>query len=112
MSIGRINAAKFIARELPAAFEELLGGEHTHRIFNTAHANWCTPPGHHTPWHDCYAGADMLPIPQKARLFLDPAGKPLTPPNHLRAQSLTEVEQAIQHAVWADREARRLGADH
>ncbi|MFF8786051.1 hypothetical protein [Streptomyces sp. NPDC015125] len=80
MPIGTINAAKFIARELPAPFEELLGGEHTHRIFNRAHANWCTPPGHHTPWHDCYTAADMLLLPQKARLFLGPAGKPLTPP--------------------------------
>ncbi|WP_329330767.1 hypothetical protein OIU81_03045 [Streptomyces sp. NBC_01454] len=111
MPIGRINAAKFIARKLPPPHEEQLGDEHTHRILNRAHANWCTPPGHHTPWRDCYDGADMLPIPQKARLFLDPAGQPLTPPNHLRGQQLAEVEQAIRLAVWADREARQLGVD-
>lgn len=112
MPIGRINAAKYIARELAAPFEELLGGEHSHQIFNTAHANWCTGPGHHTSWDDCYDGADMLPIPQKARLFLDQAGEPLMPPSHLRGQVLAEVELAIQHAVWADREAHRLGVDH
>ena len=112
MPIGRINAAKFIARELPEPYEELLGSEHSHRIFNTAHANWCTPPGHDISWRDCYAAADMLPIPQKARLFLDQAGKPLTPPGHLKGEQMAEVEMAIQHAVWADREARRLGVDH
>ncbi|RXS84198.1 hypothetical protein EST92_11610 [Streptomyces sp. TM32] len=112
MPIGRINAAKFIARELPAPFEELLGGENSHQVFNTAHAHWCTPLGYSIPWRDCYDGADMLPIPQKARLFLDPAGQPLPPPSHLRGRELAEVEQAIRHAVWAEREARRLSVDH
>ncbi|MET8022045.1 hypothetical protein [Streptomyces decoyicus] len=81
MPIGRVNAAKHIARELDLLYEERLSGEDAHRLLNTAHANWWTPPGHHIPWDDCYAAADMLPLSQKARLFLDQAGQPLVPPS-------------------------------
>lgn len=108
----RVNAAKFIARMLPEPHETLLGGEPAHRQLNEAHANWCTEPGHYIPWDDCYAAADMLPLPQKARLFLDQAGQPQRLPDHLTGVKRAQVEDAVRSAVHIDREARRLGVDH
>ncbi|MEV7384412.1 hypothetical protein [Streptomyces lydicus] len=112
MPIGMIPAAKYIARKLPDPFEGLLGGEASHNLLNRAHAHWCTGPGHSISWDDCYAAADKLPIPQKARLFLDAAGRPLAPPSHLKGEQLAEVEEAIVLAAWADREAHRHNIAH
>ncbi|MFE9725624.1 hypothetical protein ACFYQ5_18975 [Streptomyces sp. NPDC005794] len=82
-----MNAAKFIGRTLAQPYETELGGpapEATHHLLATAHADWCCPPsGHSTPWQDCYDGAWVLPLPQKAHLFVDEAGRARAIPAHL-----------------------------
>lgn len=108
----RVNAAKYIARMLVEPHETALGGESAHRQLNAAHANWCTPPGHFISWSDCYLAADQLPLPQKARLFLDQAGQPMPLPSHLTGEKLVQAMEAVRSAVSIDREAHRLGVTH
>ena len=65
MPIGRVNAAKFIARLLPEPHESDLGGEPAHHLLATAHADRVCPlSGHSIGWTDCYASADIASDPQ------------------------------------------------
>lgn len=103
MTHGRVNAAKFIARKLPEPYETALGGadpEATHWLLATAHADWCCPPsGHSIPWRDCYDSADILPLPQKAHLFVDEAGHARRIPAHLTGDGLERARAAVDVAV-------------
>lgn len=108
----RVNAAKFIARVLPAPYETLLGGpnpEAVHHLLATAHADACCPPsGHSISWQDCYSSAQMLPLPQKASLMLDYRGEPRPIPAHLTGAAADQFREAQQDAVRIRREARRM----
>lgn len=62
MTIGRVNAAKFISRSLGEPHDSDFGGEEAHQLFNAAHADadiCCSPTGHRISWSDCYGGADI-----------------------------------------------------
>ncbi|MEU0590020.1 hypothetical protein [Streptomyces ardesiacus] len=110
MTVGRVNAAKFIARLLPEPHETELGGELAHELLATAHADICCPPsGHSISWDDCYAGADILPLTHKADLFLEPDGEPRPLPGHLAGDARERAEEAGRKAAWIRREAHRRG---
>ncbi|MET9445393.1 hypothetical protein [Streptomyces sp. NPDC006610] len=110
MACNRVNAAKFIARHLPEPHETDLGGPPAHHLLATAFADIaCPPPGHHLSWDDCYSSADMLPLPRKADLLLDPNGKPHPLPDHLVGEARERAAQARQKAAWIRREAHRRG---
>lgn len=110
MPVGRVNAAKFIARLLPEPHETELGGEEAHELLATAHADICCPPsGHRISWTDCYGSADLLPLTWKADLFLEPGGEPRRPPAHLTVEQRKRSQQAGQLAVWIRREGHWRG---
>ncbi|MER6113767.1 hypothetical protein ACWGPD_25440 [Streptomyces hirsutus] len=110
MPIGRVNAAKFIARLLPEPHETDLGGEPVHHLLAAAHADWvCPPSGHSIGWTDCYDGANILPLTLKADLLLKPNGEPKPVPDHLTGKARERAERAGQHAAWIRREAHRQG---
>ncbi|WP_405956912.1 hypothetical protein [Streptomyces phaeochromogenes] len=110
MPIGRVNAAKFIARVLPEPHETDLGGEPAHHLLATAHADrMCPPSGHNISWKDCYAGANMLPLPHKADLLLEPNGEPKSIPDHLVGEARERAEQTGRQAAWIRPEAHRRG---
>ncbi|MFD8567969.1 hypothetical protein [Streptomyces sp. NPDC059639] len=70
MTVGRVNAARFISRSLGEPHDTGFGGEETHRLLATAHADIsCPPSGHHISWTDVYGSADMLPLTWKSDLF-------------------------------------------
>lgn len=105
-----VNAAKFIARRLPEPHETELGGEESHELLATAHADICCPPaGHHISWDDCYGSADTLPLTWKTDLFLLPGGEPRPLPKHLTEQQRERAERAERLAVRIRREAHRRG---
>ncbi|MFI0243103.1 hypothetical protein [Streptomyces sp. NPDC016845] len=104
MTIGRVNAAKFISRYLGEPHDADLGGEEAHELFNSAHADICCPPsGHRIGWRDVYGSADMLPLTWKADLFLEPDGELRPLAGHLVGE---RAERARQLAVWIRSEAR------
>ncbi|MGW8722860.1 hypothetical protein ACWGNR_26630 [Streptomyces althioticus] len=106
MRIGRVNAAKFIARLLPEPHETDLGGEPAHHLLATVHADWvCPPSGHRIGWIDCYASADMLPLTWKADLLLESNGEPKSIPAHLMGEARERAERAGRKAAWIRREA-------
>ncbi|WP_406320174.1 hypothetical protein [Streptomyces sp. NBC_01637] len=110
MALGRVNAAKFIARLLPEPHERDLGGEPAHHLLATAHADGvCPPAGHSIGWDDCYASAKMLPLPRKADLLLRSDGEPAPVPEHLTGEARERAEYAAQLAAWIRREAHRRG---
>ena len=110
MPIGRVNAAKSIARLLPEPHETDLGGEPAHHLLATAHADRMRPPsGHSIDWTDCYASADMLPLPHKADLLLEPNGEPRSTPDHLVGEARARAERAGRQVAWIRREAHRRG---
>ncbi|WP_028814445.1 hypothetical protein [Streptomyces flavidovirens] len=112
MPYGRVNAAKFISRYLEPAAEAALGGEESHHILATAHADRvCPPSGHRIPWSDCYASADLYPLPWKAALLLDPSGSALPVADHLTGEAHERAVTAAALAEWIAREARKLGVD-
>ncbi|WP_030928456.1 hypothetical protein [Streptomyces sp. NRRL B-24720] len=112
MPHARVNAAKFISRYLDEPYESLLGGEEAHHQLATAHADRaCPSSGHRISWTDCYASANQLPLPRKARLLLTPDGVALPPAEHLTGDARV---QAIAAGALAERirsEARQLGVD-
>jgi hypothetical protein len=108
--MGRVNAAKFIARLLPDPHETDLGGEPAHHLLATAHADIvCLPSGHWISWDDCYASADILPLPHKADLLLESNGRPRPLPSHLTGEARDRAEKAGQTAAWIRREAHLRG---
>ncbi|MEU5900526.1 hypothetical protein [Streptomyces venezuelae] len=108
MTIGRVNAAKFISRHLGEPHDTELGGEEAHELLATAHADICCPPsGHRISWTDCYDSADMLPLTWKSDLFVDFRGEPHPLPSHLTKTQRERALQAQQLAVRIRREARR-----
>ena len=110
MTVGRINAAKFIARQLPEPHETDLGREPAHHLIATAHADRvCPPSGHSISWTDCYASADLLPLSRKADLLLEPNGEPKPIPNHLAGEARERAERAGRKAAWIRREVGRRG---
>lgn len=110
MTVGRVNAAKFIARLLPEPHETDLGGESAHHLMATAHADICCPPsGHRIGWTDVYANANQLPLPLKADLFLEFNGEPRPLPDHLTVEQRVRAEEAGRKAAWIRREAHRRG---
>jgi hypothetical protein len=110
MTIGRVNAAKFISRHLGEPHDTDFGGEQAHELLNTAHADICCPPsGHSINWTDVYGSADMLPLTWKADLFVDLRGEPLPLPLHLTEVQRERVLRAQELAVWIRREAHRRG---
>ncbi|MFF3896415.1 hypothetical protein ACFYY3_25220 [Streptomyces sp. NPDC001812] len=110
MALGRVNAANFVARLLPEPHERDLGGEPAHHLLATVYADIaCPPAGHSIGWSDCYATADMLPLPLKADLLLEPDGEPRPIPDHLTGETRERAEHAGRHAAWIWREARRRG---
>lgn len=110
MSIDRVTAAKFIARHLPEPHETDLGGPPAHQLLATVHADIvCPPSGYSISWSDCYAGADILPLPHKANLLLEPNGQPRRIPDHLQGEQRERAERACRLAVWIRREAGRRG---
>lgn len=110
MPHARVNAAKFISRYLDEPYETLLGGEEAHHQLATAHADRvCPPSGHHIPWDDCYASANLYPLPRKARLLLTPDGVALPPAEHLTGGARELALAAGARAERIASEARRLG---
>ncbi|WP_328336705.1 hypothetical protein [Streptomyces violaceus] len=110
MALGRVNAAKFIARLLPEPHESDLGGEPAHHLMATVHAGIvCPPSGHSISWDDCYASANQLPLTHKADLLLEQNGEPKPIPDHLIGEARDRAECARQHAAWVRREAHRRG---
>ncbi|MFJ3984463.1 hypothetical protein [Streptomyces fungicidicus] len=110
MPIGRVNAAKFIARLLPEPHETDLGGEPAHHLLATVHADWvCPPSGYSISWSDCYDGANILPLTHKADLLLEPNGEPKPIPAHLTGEARERAERAGQKAAWIRRETHRRG---
>lgn len=108
MSVGRVNAAKFISRYLPEPHETDFGSEESHRLFATAHADICCPPsGHRISWDDCYATADMLPLTRKVDLLLEPGGEPRPLPAHLAGEQRERAERAGRLAARIRREAHQ-----
>ena len=101
MPIGRVNAAKFISRYLNEPHETDLGGEEAHHLIATVHADRaCPPSGHSIGWSDCYASADMLPLPYKASLLLEPDGKPSPIPGHLTGDKRERARRVGLLAEW------------
>ncbi|WP_053751909.1 hypothetical protein [Streptomyces sp. MMG1533] len=110
MPIGRVNAAKFIARLLPEPHETDLGGEPAHHLMATVHADRvCPPSGHRISWTDCYDSANMLPLTLKADLLLEPDGDPRPVPEYLTGEARERAERAGHQAAWIRREAHRRG---
>ncbi|MFG3136153.1 hypothetical protein ACGFZA_08005 [Streptomyces sp. NPDC048211] len=110
MPIGRVNAAKFIKRDLPEPHETDFGGEEAHELFNAFHADICCPPsGYSISWDDWYAYADQFPVTWKADWFLEPGGEPKPIPAHLTGEARERAERAGTHAAWVRREAHRRG---
>ncbi|MFD5339898.1 hypothetical protein [Streptomyces hawaiiensis] len=111
MNNRRVSAAKFISRILDSPqHEEALGGEDAHRLLATVHADRvCPPQGHWISWNDCYASADLYPLPWKARLLLDSWGHPLPIPSHLSGAAYDRAVEAGRRAAWISSEALRLG---
>ncbi|MFF1499776.1 hypothetical protein ACFVZR_07830 [Streptomyces sp. NPDC058316] len=110
MSIGRVNAAKFINRLLPEPHEIELGGEEAHDLMATVHADRaCPPSGHRIGWYDCYLSADQLPLHWKADLLLEPGGEPRPAPAHLTGEKRERALEAGRRAAWIRREAHRRG---
>ncbi|MBL3670725.1 hypothetical protein JL475_33110 [Streptomyces sp. M2CJ-2] len=110
MPAGRVNAAEFIARLLPAPHETNLGGEPAHHLPVTVHADRvCPPSGHRIGRSDRYDSADILPFTRKAGLLLEPNGKPKPVPDHLTGEARERAERAVRHAAWIRREAHRRG---
>lgn len=108
MPIGRVNAAKFIARLLPEPHETDLGGEPAHELLATAHADICCPPsGHRISWADVHTSADMLPLTWKSDLFVDFKGEPHPLPSHLTEEQRERALRAQSLAVRIRREAHR-----
>ncbi|MFE4857405.1 hypothetical protein [Streptomyces sp. NPDC056670] len=110
MPIGRVNAAKYTCRFLPEPHESELGGEEAHALLAEADADICCPPSGWTlSWDDCYASADMLPLPRKADLFLDERGRRQPLPLHLTGEQVERAERAQALAVHIRRSAHRRG---
>ncbi|MFF4829442.1 hypothetical protein [Streptomyces sp. NPDC001312] len=110
MITGRVNAAKFIARELPEPHESDLGGELSHELLAAVWADWeCPPSGHSLSWSDCYAAADQLPLTHKAALLLEPNGKPREIPAHLEGMRREQAKRARSVAVRIRLEAAHRG---
>jgi hypothetical protein len=108
MPIGRVNAAKFIARFLPEPHETDLGGPRAHHLLATVHADRvCPPSGHSISWADCYASADMLPLTWKADLLLEPNGEPKPIPDYLTGEARERAEHAGRLAARIRRGAHR-----
>ncbi|MFI0505873.1 hypothetical protein ACH3WN_23925 [Streptomyces albogriseolus] len=108
MTIGRVNAAKFISRSLGEPHDSDFGGEEAHQLFNVAHADICCPPtGHRISWSDCYGGADMLPLTLKADLFLKFNGELRPLPGHLTEEQRDRALRAQRLATRIRREAHR-----
>ncbi|MFD8462679.1 hypothetical protein ACFV27_38750 [Streptomyces antimycoticus] len=108
MTIGRVNAVKFISRYLGEPHDSDFGGEEAHQLFNAAHADICCPPtGHRISWSDCYGGADMLPLTSKADLFLEFSGEPRRLPRRLTEEQRGRAFRAQGLATWIRREAQR-----
>jgi hypothetical protein len=107
---NRVNAAKFISRHLPEPHETDLGGEPAHHLLATAYADRvCPPSGHSLSWDDCYAAANVLPLPLKADLLLEPEGSPRPLPDHLTDEQHAVAQRAAAKAAWIRREAHRRG---
>ncbi|WP_019059999.1 hypothetical protein [Streptomyces prunicolor] len=112
MAHGRVNAAKFINRQLPEPYETELGGQPAHHLLATVYADWvCPPSGHRIGWTDCHAAADALSLPRKADLFLQPDGTASPIPEHLTGDQRQRATQACTLAVRIRREAHRRGLD-
>lgn len=108
MTIGRVNAAKFISRSLGEPHDSDFGGEEAHQLFNAAHADICCPPtGHRISWSACYGGADMLPLTLKADLLLKFNGEPRPLPGHLTEGQRDRALRAQRLATRIRREAHR-----
>ncbi|MGW0131918.1 hypothetical protein [Streptomyces sp. NPDC003299] len=107
---NRIAAAKFISRHLPEPHETELGREPAHHLMATAFADRvCPPSGHSISWDDSYAAADMVPLPQKADLLLEPDGSPSPLPDHLTEQQRDLAQRAARTAVRIRQEAHQRG---
>ncbi|MGW3937666.1 hypothetical protein [Streptomyces phaeochromogenes] len=111
MNHRRVIAATFMSRILEnPQHEEALGGEGAHHLLATAHADHvCSPRGHSISWDDCYASADLYPLPWKAGLLLDSRGRPLPIPDHLSGDAYDRAVEAGRRAAWISSEAHRLG---
>ncbi|MGK5497567.1 hypothetical protein [Streptomyces sp. URMC 125] len=107
-----VGAAPFLARALPEPYETLLGDEETHHLLAAAHADRACPPDEHwISWEDCYASADLLPLPRKASLLLDARGHALPVPEHLTGQDSVRAVEAGRAAERIRRQAHLLGVD-
>jgi len=107
-----IGAARFLARELPEPYETLLGGEEAHHLLAVVHADRACPPDKHwISWEDCYASADLLPLPRKAGLLLDVRGRALPLPEHLTGQARVRAVEAGRAAERIRWQAHLLGVD-
>jgi hypothetical protein len=113
MRYARVPAAKYINRKLSEPYETMLGGVAAHHLLATAFADRvCDPAGHSISWSHCYVSADVLPLPQKARLLLeDMGGKPKDPPAFLTGEARGRAVAAGQLAERVSRLARVLGVD-
>ncbi|MEU8473734.1 hypothetical protein [Streptomyces hygroscopicus] len=107
-----VGPAKFLPHRLEEPYETLLGGEAAHHLLATVYADWvCPTSGHVIPWDDCYAAADLYPLPRKAGLLLEPDGTPTPLPDHLTGEARERALEAGRLAERIRRDAHRLGVD-
>ncbi|MYR93077.1 MULTISPECIES: hypothetical protein [unclassified Streptomyces] len=111
MPYGRVTAAQFIARKLSEPYEAELGGhnpEATHHLLAAVHADLaCPPSGHFVSWNDCYAGAQVRPLPHKASFVLD-NGHPRPLPAHLTGAAARRFLAATRIALRIQQAARLM----
>lgn len=108
MHTARVNAAKFISRNLGEPHDTDFGGEETHQLFNAFHADIsCPPSGYSISWDDWYAYADQFPVTWKADWFLEPGGDPKPLPTYLTGEKRERAERAVKLAVWIRHEAHQ-----
>ncbi|MFE6103209.1 hypothetical protein ACFVQ4_25075 [Streptomyces laurentii] len=104
-----VPSARFINRDLGEPYDTLLGGEEAHRLLATAFADGMPDCG--ISWDDRYAAADRLPLPQKARLLLDPTGRAIPPTTGQTGEARQRASEAGGLAERVVRMAQQLGVD-
>ncbi|MFI6140285.1 hypothetical protein ACIBCC_19120 [Streptomyces griseus] len=110
MTIGRVNAAKYLSPTLDEPHETDFGGkEARHRMATVLADHACPPSGYSISWHDCYLSAALLSLTHQADLLTERNGEPSPVPDHLVGEPRELAIEVGLHAAWVRREAHRRG---